>query len=45
MYLRTHEQHLQGYGLGPAAVAKEVTTALAVYSAVRDFFSSGGFRV
>jgi hypothetical protein len=41
MYLRTHEEHLQG----PAAVVKGVGTALAVYSAVRDFFSSGGFTV
>jgi outer membrane protein OmpA-like peptidoglycan-associated protein len=45
MYLRTDEQHLQGYGVAPAAVAKGVGTAVKIYSAVRDFFSSGGFTV
>ena len=45
MYLRRDEQHLQGYGVPPAAIAKGVETALKTYSAVRDFFSSGGRTV
>jgi outer membrane protein OmpA-like peptidoglycan-associated protein len=45
MYLHSADHHLTGYDLAPSAVAKGVGTGLKVYSAVRDFFSSGGLTV